>query len=88
VEEIHLHRELFEDRYLEVKYEDITDDPRRTVGELVRFCGLSELPGLNELFPKSLGSMNYKWERSLNESQKLILTRVAGDRLSQLGYSP
>ena len=88
VEEILLHKHLFGDRYFEVKYEDMTEDPRGAVGEVIRFCGLREFPELNELLPESLNSMNYKWERSLNGSQKRILTRAVGDRLIQLGYSP
>ncbi len=87
VEEIHLNKHLFENRYLEVRYEDLTTDPRAAVGEVVRFCRLGEFPGLSDLLPETMSSMNYKWERALDKPQKEILMRVVSDQLAQLGYS-
>lgn len=87
VQEILLHKPLFEDRYLEVRYEELVEDTRGTAGKVVRFCELHESPGFTELLPEKLQNMNYKWEVQLDEQQKLVLKEAIGEFLTQLGYS-
>ena len=88
VEEILHSKHLFEDRYLEVRYEDLVHDPRNIVVKVAAFCGLSEFGELCEFIPEKLENMNYKWETQLTAAQRQVLQETIGDFLAQLGYEP
>ena len=86
IEEIRQNKHLFEDRYLELRYEDLVQDTRGTVGKITRFCGLNQTSfvsndaslAFSESLPESLPNMNYKWEERFDGAQKLILRETIG----------
>jgi hypothetical protein len=86
VEEIIENKSLFEDRYIEIKYEDLIIDVRGTMDKIISFCELSNSEYFLRMLPQTLPNMNYKWEKSLNEAQKTILNNTLKPFLTLLGY--
>ncbi len=86
VQEILAYKTLFEDRYLEIKYEDLVRDTRGVVGDVLCFSGLGQSEIVMDSLPESLPNMNYKWVEQLDEAQKAILQRSIGESLAALGY--
>ena len=86
VEEIKKNKIFFEDRYIEIKYETFVNDVRGTMHQVTKFCELSEPENFFKMLPKTLPSMNYKWEKNLTEKQKLVLERILKEFLRQLNY--
>lgn len=86
VEEILNHRDLFEDRYLEITYEALVDDTRSTLRKIVAFCELSSDSQFESMIPESLPNMNTKWETDLTESQIEAIERRVGDIMEEFGY--
>ena len=86
VQEILDHKHLFDERYLEIRYEDLVEDPRSVVDDVIRFAGLGQSTMLMDTLPETLPNMNYKWEEQLGGSQKAILEKSIGESLAALGY--
>ena len=86
VGEILDHRHLFGDRYLEIRYEDLVQDTKGTVGDFLQFSGLSSSGPFVEALPESLPNMNYKWDEQLDARQKAHLDQCIGESLAALGY--
>ena len=86
VREILKNKSLFEDRYIEIKYEEFAADVKGTMNKVTDFCELGESKKFNEILPNTLPNMNYKWIEDLNEKQKLILNNNLKPFLNQLGY--
>lgn len=86
VEEILKNKGLFEDRYIEVKYEDFILDVKGTMEKIINFCELSYSDYFIKMLPQTLPNMNYKWKNNLNEEQKTILDITLKPFLAQLGY--
>jgi hypothetical protein len=86
VEEIIENKSLFEDRYIEIKYEDFIIDVRGTMDKIISFCELRNSEYFLRMLPQTLPNMNYKWEKSLNEAQKTILNNTLKPFLTILGY--
>lgn len=87
VEELLGNRDIFGDRYLEVRYEDFTSDVEGTMNSITEFCGLASPDTFIKNLPPDLPDMNVKWKRSLSGEQKAIATEVQGELLSRLGYT-
>ena len=86
VEEILKNKGLFEDRYIEVKYEDFILDVRGTMKKIVNFCELSNSDYFIKMLPQTLPDMNFKWKNNLNEEQKTTLDNTLRPFLALLGY--
>jgi Sulfotransferase family len=86
VEEILENKSLFEDRYIEVRYEEFILDVRGTMEKVTNFCGLSNSKYFSKMLPQTLPNMNYKWKDDLKEEQKTILDKTLKPFLVQLGY--
>lgn len=86
VEEIQKNKNLFEDRYIEVRYEDFVSNVRSTMDRVASFCELSKSESYSRLLPQTLSNMNYKWQEQLTVEQKKILERTIKPFLNQLGY--
>lgn len=87
VEEVWRHRDTLGERFMEIRYEDLTRDTRGVVQKIVHFCRLADSPGFVHLIPETLPNMNYKWREHLTEAQKIALDESIGDFLAELGYS-
>jgi hypothetical protein len=87
VREILNNKNLFEDRYIEIKYEELAADTWGTMSKVIDFCELNKSNKFIKKLPKFLKNMNYKWKEDLNEKQKLILDNNLKKILRDLGYS-
>lgn len=87
VQEIQEHGRLFGDRFLEIRYEDLVQDPKAVIGDVVRFAGLGRSRVFMDILPESLPNMNLKWMEQLDDAQKALLEGTLSDSLAALGYS-
>lgn len=66
-----------EDRYREIKYEELVKKPEKTLSDILEFCGLEFNKDIkNYLTRKSLKNMNYRWKRDLSKEQKEELEQI------------
>jgi hypothetical protein len=86
VEEILKNKNLFENRYMEIRYEAFVKDVRGLMQRIIDFCELSKSYKFMEMLPKTLTNMNYKWEKNLTEKEKVILNKTCQPLLNKLGY--
>jgi hypothetical protein len=87
VEEILENKSLFEDRYIEARYEEFILDVRGTMERITNFCELSKSESFSKLLPQTLPNMNYKWKDDLTKEQRDILDKTLKPFLTQLGYA-
>ena len=84
-------RALGADRYQEVRYEDLTTDPRGVATKLLDFIGLwdegDRVPFL-AVASTAHGDAVGRWRSGLSEDEHDCAWQEAGDLLSGLGYSP
>ncbi|MCP4607893.1 MAG: sulfotransferase [Planctomycetes bacterium] len=86
VDEILQNKYLFEERYLEIRYEELIEDVKSTFTRITDFCGLARAEKFTELLPATLYNPTHKWKEALTEQQKLILNKTLEESLIQLGY--
>lgn len=86
VREILDNKYLFENRYIEVKYEDFVLDVKGIMSKIADFCELGKSKHFFDLLPETLPDMNIKWKEGLTETQKAILENILRPFLDQLGY--
>jgi hypothetical protein len=87
VVELQNSKSLLQDRYLELRYEDLVVDVRGSIEKIRKFAGLRRRTDYESLLPNTLTNMNYKWESDLSESQIELLEKTIGGKLRELGYS-
>jgi hypothetical protein len=87
VEEVRSKRQLFGNRYIEVRYEDLVRDTRNVIGTLTNFCELRRSRLYVKLLPAALPNSDVKWRDRLTERQKDVLHDSIGDFLNRLGYT-
>lgn len=75
------------DNFLEVKYENLCDDPLKVFGNVIEFCDL-EMTREFEVSVKScvLKNSNYKWQEELTVNQQNIIMDVLSEYLKKYGY--
>ena len=84
--------------YLEVRYEELVDDPERVLRELVDALDEPWLPRLLvERTPKSGGPAHAnsristgsvgRWRQDLNADERAAVQRIGGELLARLGYA-
>jgi hypothetical protein len=86
VEEILVNKHLFSDRYIEIRYEELVKNVKKTIFKITDFCMLKRSKTFENLLPASLTNMNHKWETSLSHQQKQTINNSVGNFLSELGY--
>lgn len=86
VQEILQNKHLFEDRYIEIRYEDFIRDVKGVMASVLRFCELEPTAKHLDFLPDSLPDMNRKWQHNLDDAQKKILQRELGPFLAEQGY--
>jgi hypothetical protein len=85
-EEILKNKYLFEDRYLEIKYENLVKNTKKIIHQITDFCKLSWPYEFEETIPSELPNMDYKWQKKLNDNQKEVLYKILKDSLKKYGY--
>jgi hypothetical protein len=86
VEEILRNKELFANRYLEIRYEELVKDVKSLIYKILEFCDLKISKSFLDFLPQTLPDMNNKWRKELNDHQKMILNRTLEESLTKLGY--
>jgi hypothetical protein len=79
-------KELFGDRYLELRYEDLTRDVHGEVAKILDFAGLRKDPEYFKILPATLPDMNEKWRTDLSAENIAFLEKQIGPALRKLGY--
>lgn len=101
VEADRVRRYLPADRWMQLKYEDLCDDPQGTLDEIATFLGLAPapLPGDlavagqhiigNSMRLSGVGEirLDERWREALGQDDLETIARVVGDTPSRLGYS-
>jgi hypothetical protein len=73
--------------FMELRYEDLCDDPPGHFRRVVEFCGLDWSPAFEAAVGRqSLRNTNYKWQKFFTPRQQEIATAVMRDNLVRLGY--
>jgi hypothetical protein len=86
VEEILKNRDLFENRYMEFRYEELVADVKGTMEKVIAFCELENEASFYDRLPRTLPDMNSKWKEALTNEQKKVLERTLSTLLKQLKY--
>ena len=94
-------RELGPERFLEIRFEAIRNDPRPCYREMFDFCGIPyDEALLKDIHDKTDFAGNYKggtgkfrrggrtgdWKAAFSRKDALVFQAVAGDLLIELGY--
>jgi len=87
LEEILKNKYLFEDRYIELRYEELIQNTRNTLYRITDFCKLSWPDNYKKIIPKKLFNMNYKWKKQLTKKQIEVLNETLSKELNNLGYN-
>lgn len=75
------------DDFLEIKYEDLCDDPLTTFKTAAEFSELDWTPKFEkEIKKQKIKNTNHKWQAELTEGQKTILNQVLSRHLVKYGY--
>lgn len=86
VEEILTNKYLFEDRYIEIRYENLVEDTKNIVRKIIDFCELQWSDVFGRNIPPKLPNMNYKWKEQLTETQKKKLNESLKKSLDKFDY--
>ncbi len=86
-----LKRSLADERWLEVRFEQLTADPRHELQRVCRFLGVSYSERMFDYVHRSSyqmpdSSMNYQWKAKLKDSDIQLLEAKLGEALQQRGY--
>lgn len=80
-------RHFPQNRCIEVRYEDFSRNPLKTLQEIYCKCGLGYHPGLEGFIKqRPVRNMNDKWRRSLPAEKIKRIEAVVGDVLAIYGY--
>jgi len=86
VEEILKNKYLFNNKYFELRYEDLCNNPKNMIKNIANFCELSWPNGYEQLLPTKMDNMNDKWKKNLSDSQKKILLDTIKNSLKKYNY--
>ena len=80
-------RDLNEDNFMEVKYENLCKDHLSVMKDVLSFCELEWTRSFEKSIKRfSLENTNYKWKQDFSEKQQDILNSVLESNLSRYGY--
>jgi len=88
VQEIRRQKEILpKSRYMEVRYEDFTENPIEIYKKVSDFCELEwNIKFEEHIRSTKFENRNSKWQDRLSEDQKAILNLTLGDFLRELNY--
>ena len=67
-------------QYLEVRYEDLMESPKKTLVHILEFCGLGFTTRVSRYLDRiGLRNMNYKWKKALDDEQQRELNELIVD---------
>ncbi|MCI5120908.1 MAG: hypothetical protein D3908_06940 [Candidatus Electrothrix sp. AUS4] len=74
------------DRYLEIRYEELTENPKEVIRRAASFCGLELYPEFENYLPKKITNYNFRWKSELSPEQIKTLEQELREPLIELGY--
>ena len=81
-------KHINENDFLQIKYEDLLDDPIKIFEKILDFCEMDFPKRFKKgLLKFQLKNYNYKWKENWNEKEKLSLNAVLKEYLEKYGYS-
>ncbi len=86
IEEIFKNKNLFLNKYFELRYEDLCNNPKNIIKKIANFCELSWSIEFEDLLPRKLVSKNDKWKKNLSDNQKMILLDTIKNSLIKYNY--
>jgi hypothetical protein len=75
-----------DERYREVRYEDLCERPEAVFREVSDWAGLTWDDGALEELVSDIDSRNYKWRENFEPAEVERLNELLGDLLARLGY--
>lgn len=76
------------DDLLEIRYEDLCQEPIRWLRLATEFAGLEWQPRFEAIVRGfSLENTNYKWQKDLSDAQQKVLDECLSDTLTKYGYT-
>jgi hypothetical protein len=77
-----------EDRFLEVRYEDLCANPPATLRTIADFCELRWTPRFaRRVAGYQIENQNHKWRAALDDQQREVLERCLAEHLARYGYA-
>lgn len=86
VEEIISKKGKLKHRYLEIRYEDLVQNPRLCIQAIIEFTHLSSSDKFLTNIPRTFPNLNNKWQIQLTNKQKQILSQTIDTLEKKLGY--
>lgn len=80
--------DLADDEYVEIRYEDLCNDPRSALAMIDAALGLDPRRRYDEKAPPTLRSQNAKWREEWSTAEVRQIEAVIGDLLQEFGYEP
>jgi hypothetical protein len=87
VNEILANKHLFNNRYLELRYENLIETPRYMIKKIIDFCELDRFSKVEHIIQPSFKNMNYKWKKYFSSREQKILVEAIGQKLVELDYT-
>lgn len=87
VTEIRSARTVLGRHYREIRYEELVENPRKSLASLLAWCKLSVSPSYLRMIPDRLPNKNNQWQQGLTDRQKMLLQREIRPLLRALRYS-
>jgi hypothetical protein len=72
--------------YLEVRYEELTNDPRECISRVLSFCRLEEYRDYLDLIPQEIMNCNYRWKNELHSDEVAAVEKEIRETQKLLGY--
>jgi len=73
-------------RYIEIRYEDLTDNPKDVLNNITKLCGLEWDNGFEKYIPKTIENQNYRWKNELTKHEIRLLEKELEASLTSLNY--
>ena len=74
-------------RYLEIKYEEFTDNPKNCLKKVFEFCGLKWNKNFESFVETAqIKNMNFKWKKNLSLNERKVIESILHSLLKKLDY--
>lgn len=78
---------LPEGRYLEIKYEEFTENPKDCLKKVIEFCGLKWDKNFeSSVETTQIKNMNFKWKNNLSFNERKVIESILHSLLKKLDY--
>lgn len=78
---------IFRDNYLEVRYENLANQTKKCIKEVIAFCELKGYKDFYDYIPNKIINYNYRYREELTWKQIHLINRKIGELLRTLNYN-